>query len=90
MSSPLQVTTGARSDLQQATSLARHMIAECGMSEDIGPIYAQGAHASSDTERRIDGEVARVLKEAYARVTSILVNLCSSRRSPIILLGSGA
>ena len=29
--------------------------------------------ASADTERRIDGEVARVLKEAYGRVTTLLV-----------------
>lgn len=30
------VTSGARSDLQQATSLARHMVAECGMSDELG------------------------------------------------------
>lgn len=30
------VTSGARSDLQQATSLARHMITECGMSDELG------------------------------------------------------
>ena len=36
----LQVTTGARSDLQQATRWARHMVAECGMSDAIGPLFA--------------------------------------------------
>ena len=36
----MQVTTGARSDLQRATRWARHMVAECGMSDAIGPLFA--------------------------------------------------
>lgn len=35
------VTSGARSDLQQATNLARHMITECGMSDELGKASAQ-------------------------------------------------
>jgi ATP-dependent metalloprotease len=32
-----QVTSGATSDLRQATRMARHMVMECGMNERIGP-----------------------------------------------------
>ncbi len=40
IASAVQVTTGARSDLQRATRWARHMVAECGMSDAIGPLFA--------------------------------------------------
>ncbi|KAL3155675.1 hypothetical protein ABBQ32_012702 [Trebouxia sp. C0010 RCD-2024] len=71
------VTSGARSDLQQATSLARHMVTECGMSDELGPVYllsdGHGERATSgDTQRRIDAEVTKMLREAYKRVTTLL------------------
>lgn len=73
------VTSGARSDLQQATSLARHMVTECGMSDELGPVYLntdkRGQEASSsDTQRKVDAEVTRMLREAYSRVTSLLTD----------------
>lgn len=73
------VTSGARSDLQQATSLARHMVTECGMSDELGPVYLntdnRGQEAtSSDTHRRVDAEVTRMLREAYSRVTTLLTD----------------
>lgn len=72
-----QVSTGASSDLQQATRIARMAVAECGMSEAIGPVYVErgdGARhpASADLHRRVDSEVSRVLREAHARVTALL------------------
>jgi len=74
-----QVTSGATSDLKQATNLARYMVQNCGMSEEVGPIYYErnggsGSQSgmSSDTERKVDLEVTRLLKEAYSRVTLLL------------------
>ena len=71
------VTSGARSDLQQATALARHMVSECGMSDAIGPMYLADSASgrfkpSADTERAVDEEVRRLLKEAYDRVRLLL------------------
>ena len=51
-----QVTSGARSDFQQATREARHMVTECGMSEEIGPVFVENTE-SPDMRRRIDGEL---------------------------------
>ncbi|BBN17942.1 ATP-dependent metalloprotease [Marchantia polymorpha subsp. ruderalis] len=69
-----QVTSGARSDLQQATALARHMVSECGMSDLIGPIFVdtESQRPSHDIQKSIDAEVVRLLKEAYERVRKLL------------------
>lgn len=69
----MQVTSGASSDFQQATREARHMVTECGMSAEIGPVFVERENESPDMRRRIDGEVSRILREAYDRVTALLV-----------------
>ena len=75
---PDAVTSGARSDLQQATALARHMVSECGMSDTLGPMYLSDSSGtgrfkpSADTERAVDEEVRRLLKESYDRVRLLL------------------
>ena len=67
------VTTGASSDLQQATVTAEHMVMHCGMSDDIGPIFFPNrSTVSGEIQRKIDVEVTRILKEAQARVTKLL------------------
>jgi len=68
---PDQVTSGATSDLQQATNLARYMVKNCGMSELVGPIYLTET-SSPDTEHKVELEVTRLLREAYERVTQLL------------------
>jgi cell division protease FtsH len=78
-------TTGAESDLEQATGLARQMIGRWGMSShvglvtalpgpgDEGMLYAAGgSRASERTLELIDDEVKRVTDECYARAISTL------------------
>src|SRR5215212_3640935 len=77
------ITTGAESDIQQLTQIARGMVGRWGMSDAIGPIavLAQeqngpllpGSQASSDrTQRLIDDEVRRIVEESYAEVHQLL------------------
>jgi cell division protease FtsH len=79
------VSTGAQNDLQMATDLARHMVAQYGMSERLGlatfeqvagpsyiPAPVQKTAYSEHTARLIDAEVARLLDEAHQRVQATL------------------
>jgi len=80
------VTTGASSDLEQATKLARAMITQYGMSELLGPrtfgqkeelIFlgreiAEQRDYSEEVARQIDTEVKRLVDTAYERAMKIL------------------
>jgi cell division protease FtsH len=77
------ITTGAESDIEQLTGIARAMVGRWGMSRDIGPVAvlpseARGpllpgsAETSQDTQRRIDAEVTRIVVESHAEVTRLL------------------
>ncbi|EFJ46511.1 hypothetical protein VOLCADRAFT_105496 [Volvox carteri f. nagariensis] len=75
-----QVSSGATDDLRQATSMARHMVAECGMSTAIGPVYVAaheerhgGAGVSEATRQRVDAEVATMLADAKEVVRALLL-----------------
>ena len=76
-------TTGAESDLQQITDIARRMVARWGMSDAIGPMVTQGSDAdgpllpgatdaSPDTQRLVDQEVRRIVTDAHSDVTDLL------------------
>uniref|UniRef100_A0A1J3FZM5 ATP-dependent zinc metalloprotease FTSH 11, chloroplastic/mitochondrial n=1 Tax=Noccaea caerulescens TaxID=107243 RepID=A0A1J3FZM5_NOCCA len=65
------ITTGASSDLSQATELAQYMVSSCGMSEAIGPVHIK-ERPSSEMQSRIDAEVVKLLREAYERVKCLL------------------
>ncbi len=81
-----KVTSGAASDIQMATKLARSMVTQFGMSDKLGPLtYAeneqeiflghsvtQTKHVSEATAELIDAEVRRIVDGAYDRARKIL------------------
>jgi cell division protease FtsH len=83
---PEKVTTGAGSDIEQATSLARRMVTQFGMSEKIGMMavgerehevflgreFGTRREVSERTAEVVDDEVKRFLDEAYRKATHIL------------------
>ncbi|KAI7839312.1 hypothetical protein COHA_007010 [Chlorella ohadii] len=70
------VTTGASSDLEQATRLARAMVTRYGMSDRIGQISINyeddGRSLSSETRAAVEEEVKALLSGAYGRAKSVL------------------
>ena len=81
---PENVTSGAASDIQQVSRIARAMVTRFGMSEELGNIdYANeqfsylgpqqgGVSAGPDTQEVIDREVRRLVDEGYATAKQIL------------------
>ncbi|MCE9603162.1 MAG: ATP-dependent zinc metalloprotease FtsH [Gemmatimonadetes bacterium] len=77
----LHVTTGAASDIQQATGIARRYVSQWGLSDAIGPILVGDNEqevflgreltsrrtVSERTAQQVDDEVSRVINEAYNR-----------------------
>ena len=77
------VTTGASNDIEKATSIARAMVTQYGMSEKFGLIglervqdqYLSGhtvMNCGEATAAEVDKEVMRILKEAYVKAVAIL------------------
>jgi cell division protease FtsH len=80
------VSNGASGDIRQATSLARHMVCEWGMSDQLGmveygegdtPVFlardmAKSRNYSEETARVIDSEIKRFIDDAYATAERIL------------------
>jgi cell division protease FtsH len=73
---PDAITSGAGSDLVQATRIARQMVAELGMSEEVGLVSAspsaQAGGPSAQLQSQIDEAVKRVLTEQMARSEGIV------------------
>lgn len=73
-----RVCTGAHSDFQTASAIARAMVCRYGMSEQLGTIvYEADGHGfpySQHTAQLIDSEVKRIVQECYARAEKILTD----------------
>ena len=76
-----ETSTGAESDIQQLTEIARQMVGRWGMSPAIGPVAVvprDGAgpfaapETSADTQRLVDEEVRRVVEESHEQVLALL------------------
>ncbi|KZS20222.1 ATP-dependent Zinc metalloprotease YME1 [Daphnia magna] len=75
-----KITSGASSDLKQATSIAMHMVKEWGMSEKVGFRTIEQSSGSlvvvndlsPQTSELIDSEIKRILQESYDRAKAIL------------------
>ncbi len=82
------ITSGAVSDLDRASQLARAMVRQYGMSDVIGPVsfgerselvflgreLAEGKNYSEKVAETIDGEVSKIIKSAYERSRQILID----------------
>jgi len=81
------ISTGAQDDLQRATEMARQMVTQYGMSEQLGlatfgrartspflgaPVYPEQREYSEQTAQDIDEEVRKLLEEAHGRVHDTL------------------
>ncbi len=81
-----ELTTGARDDIKKATTMARKMVCEWGMSEKLGPLtfgqkeeqiflgreISQHRDYSEKTAELIDGEVRRIVDQEYQRALTLL------------------
>jgi len=80
------ITSGASSDIEQATKLARAMVTQWGFSDELGQVaygenqeevflghsVARQQNMSQETQQKIDSEVRRLIDEAYATARDIL------------------
>ena len=80
-----KVSSGASSDIQYATSLARDMVTQWGMSDEMGPLQyeerqegylgygmSQRSAMSDETARKIDAEIRKLVEGGHKRATDLL------------------
>jgi cell division protease FtsH len=94
-----KVTSGAASDIEQATRLARMMVTRWGLSEELGTVsygenqdevflgmsVSRTQNASEATVQKIDSEIRRLVEEGYNEATKIL----TERRADLEALAKG-
>src|SRR5438045_7734608 len=82
-----EISTGAQNDLQRATDIARAMVTEFGMSDELGAINYDGNKRQrfldipmpqerglygEETAQKIDAEIKRILTDAHDKAREIL------------------
>jgi cell division protease FtsH len=81
-----KVTTGAASDIEQATKRARAMVMKAGLSKELGPVtygeneeevflgrsIARQQHMSEETSRKVDIEIRKIVDKGYDRATKVI------------------
>jgi cell division protease FtsH len=81
-----RVTTGAASDIQQATGIARRYVSQWGLSDVVGPVLVgdnehevflgrelqSRREVSEKTAQLVDAEVSRIITETYNRAKAVL------------------
>jgi len=94
-----KVTTGASSDIEQATRLARAMVTRWGLSNELGTVaygenqdevflgyqVARQQNVSEETSRKIDAEMRKLIDAGHAEAQRIL----TERRADMELLAKG-
>lgn len=80
------ISTGAKNDIERATTIARKMVMDYGMSEKIGPIsfgsghdevflgrdFTKSKNYSDETETLIDNEVKKLIDDSYNKAQQLL------------------
>ncbi|MCM8557691.1 ATP-dependent zinc metalloprotease FtsH [Sphingomicrobium sediminis] len=83
-----KVSSGASGDIQYATKLARDMVTQWGMSDEMGPVQyeeqqgetflgysqSQGMNVSAETAQKIDKEIRRLIDQGYDRAKQVLTD----------------
>ena len=84
-----QITTGASNDLDRASSIARKMVCEWGMSESLGPAafsdltnrqFGEMSSYSPDTLRKIDEEILSILNKCYQKTKMHFLGLRETKK----------
>ena len=80
-----KVSSGASSDIQYATDLARNMVTKWGMSDKLGPLQYEASQegylgmgqtqrtmAGAETNKLIDAEIKKLVEDAHKKATKVL------------------
>ena len=83
-----KVTSGASSDIEMVTKMAKNMVTKWGMSKELGPIafaeneselflgrsVTQTQNMSEETAKKVDGEVKKIVESGYNRAKEVLTS----------------